>query len=250
MKNQEFSPRESVERAFRCWWIIILITAMGGIAGWTIHFFLPPVYEATAVITANMDFQKRVLTQYEEDYAFNAAGAIGTSTKLENQIVSEAQTRGLSIDFNQLKQQMFIEREQSVWELHIRNRDPEIAAELANIWSEKFYAALDTALGHAIQADQIQAQINNINSSLSTSGSPVLSPDSIAARKTLSAQLKQEKRSSQGIISIMKFAQTESASTPQNPVLHYLANLVLAGACIGFVVSLWVVNSAWVLSHA
>jgi hypothetical protein len=196
-----------------------------------------------------MDFQKRALTQYEEDYVFNAAGAIGTSTKMENQIVSAAQTRGISIAFIQLQQQMFIEREQSVWELHIRNRDPEIAAELANLWAEKFYVALDTALGHAIQADQIQAQINNINSGLSNSGSPVLSPDAQATLKTLSTELKQEKQLSQGVISIMKFAQTRSATAPQKPVLFYLADLVLAGTCIGFVISLWVVNSTKVQLH-
>ncbi len=79
MKDQEFSPRESLERAFERWWVIVLLTALGGMAGWAFHFFLPPVYEATAVITVNMDFQKGKLTQYEEDYAFNAAGAIGTS---------------------------------------------------------------------------------------------------------------------------------------------------------------------------
>jgi uncharacterized protein involved in exopolysaccharide biosynthesis len=249
MKNQEFSPRESLERSFERWWVIVLLTVLGGIAGWAFHFFRPPVYEATAVITANMDYQKHQLTQNEEDYTFNAAGAIGTSTKVENQIIAEAQIRGLPVDIDQLRQQMFIERKQSVWELHIRNRDPEIAAELANLWAEKFSEALNAALGHAIRADQIQTQIDNINSSLSTSGSPVLSPETQATLKTLSDELLQEKHSSQGVISIMKFALTGSATAPQNPVLYYLADLVLAGACIGFVVSLWVVNSYQVQRH-
>jgi len=249
MTNLEFSPREALESAFKRWWVIVLLTALGGITGWVFHFFLPPVYEATAVITANMDFQQRELTQGEEDYAFNAAGAIGTSTGLDDQIISEAQTRGFSIDFDQLQQQMFIEREQSVWKLHIRNRDPEIAAELANIWAEKFYKALNTALGHAIQVDQIQAQMDTINSSLSTSGSHVLGPDVKATLKTLTNELKKEKQSSQGVISIMKFAQTESATPPHSPVLYRLANLVLAGASIGFIVSLWVVSSFKVQCH-
>jgi len=250
MKNQEFSPRESLERAFGLWWVIVLMTALGGIAGWAFHFLLPPVYEATAVITANMDYQKRALTQNEEDYIFNAAGAIGTSTKLENQIVTDAQTQGLSISLDQLKQQLFIEREQSVWKLHIRNRDPKVAAQLANLWSEKFFAALNTDLGHAIQADQIQAQINSINGSLLTSGPSVISPKTQATLKNLTDRLKQEKQSSQGIISIMKFTQTESATAPQSPVLYRLANFVLAGACIGFVVSLWVASSIKVQHHA
>ncbi len=170
-------------------------------------------------------------------------------TEVENQIIAEAQKHGLPIDIDQLQQQMFLERKQSVWELHIRNRDPEIAAELANLWAEKFYAALNAALGHAIRADQIQTQIDAINSSLSASGSPVLSPEAQTTLQNLSDELLQEQQSSQGVISIMKFALTESATVPQKPVLYYLADLVLAGACIGFVVSLWVASSYKVQRH-
>jgi uncharacterized protein involved in exopolysaccharide biosynthesis len=250
MKNQEISPRETLEIVFRRWWFIILMTVLGGLAGWSFHFFNPPVYEATSLVTVNMDFQKRELTQYEEDYAFDSAGGISMGDDVENRVVAEAKIRGLSIELNQLKQQMFIERKQSLFELHIRNQDPQIAAQLANIWAEKFYEALNEALGHAIRADQIQAQIDAINGNLPATGSPVLSPEAQTTLKTLSDELLQEQQSSQGIISIMKFAITGSASVPSKPVLNYLASLVLAGASIGFIVSLWVVNSFKVQRHA
>jgi len=250
MKNQEFSPRESLERAFSRWWVIVLMTVLGGLVGWAFHFITPPVYEATSSLTANMDFQQRQLTQYEEDYAFDSAGAISMWEDVENQIIAEAKLRGLPIELDQLRQQMFIERRQSVFELHIRNHDPQIAAQLANIWAEKYYAALNGALVHAIRADQIQAQIDAINGSLSASGSPVLGPDAQTSLKNLSDELLQEQQLSQGIISIMKFAVTGLAAVPQRPVVYYLANLVLAGACIGFVISLWVVSSSKVQRHA
>jgi len=249
MKNQEFSPREALERAFRRWWVIVLITVLGGVAGWAFHFFNPPVYEATSFMTVTMDFSKRQLTQYEEDYAFDVAGAISTGDDMENQIVKEANALGMPIEVNQLKQQMFIERKQSVWELHIRNRDPEFAAELANIWAEKSYAALNVALGHAIRADQIQTQIDAINNSLSVSGSTVPSPAAQSTLKNLSDELLHEQQLSQGIIPQMKFALSGSAAAPQKPVLNYLAYLVLSGACIGFIVSLWVVGSYKVQRH-
>jgi uncharacterized protein involved in exopolysaccharide biosynthesis len=249
MKDQEFSPREALEHAFRRWWVIVLITVLGGIAGWAFHFFNPPVYEATSIITVNMDFQKRQLTQYEQDYAFSAAGAIGTSDALEGQVVTQAKTIGIPVELNQLQQQMFLERKQSVWELHIRNRNPEIAAKLANLWAQDFNEALNAALVHAIHADQIQSQMDSINIYLAASGSYVLSPEAQTALKNLSDELLQEQKSSQGIISIMKFAQTGSAIVPQSPVLYRLAILVLAGAGIGFVVSLWVVSSYGVHRH-
>jgi uncharacterized protein involved in exopolysaccharide biosynthesis len=243
MKNLEFSPRESLERAYKRWWVIVLMTVLGGTAGWAMHFFHPPVYEATATMTGNIDFQKRELTQNEEDYAFNVVEAISTSTEVENQIIVAAQARGILLDMEQLEQQMYSDRKQSVWQFRIRDRDPEIAAELANLWLEKTGEALNAALAHAIRADQIQAQINNITGSQSHTGVPELTAEDRATLQVLSNDLLQEKQSSLGILSIMKFSPSRPAAAPQQPVLYYLAELVLAGACIGFVASLWMVNS-------
>ena len=71
----------------------------------------------------------------------------------------------------------------------------------------------------------------------------MLSPAAQTTLKNLSDELVQEQQLSLGILSTMKFAASGSATAPQKPVLYYLAYLVLAGACIGFVVSLWVVVS-------
>jgi capsular polysaccharide biosynthesis protein len=243
MKNQEFTPRESLARALERWWVIVLMTVLGGIAGWTIHFFRPPLYEATAVMTVNMDFEKRELTEKQEDYAFNVAAAISNSIAVKDQIIAEAQIRGFPVDINQLQQQMFLERRQSVWEFHIRNRDPETAAQLASLWAEKAEEACNVALGHSLRADQIQSQISIITGSQSASGSPAISTKYQATLQNLSDELLQEKRLSLGILPIMKFGLTGSADVPPKPVLYYLANLVLAGACIGFIASLWVVSS-------
>jgi uncharacterized protein involved in exopolysaccharide biosynthesis len=64
MTSQEFSPRESLERIFARWWIVVAMAILGGVVGWAFHFFHPPVYEATAVLTVTMDFPQRELTQY------------------------------------------------------------------------------------------------------------------------------------------------------------------------------------------
>jgi uncharacterized protein involved in exopolysaccharide biosynthesis len=244
MTSQEFSPRESLERILARWWVIVLITVLGGIAGWTFHFFHPAIYEATAVITIDMDFTKRELTQYEEDYAFNAAGAIIASTPVEDQIVSEARAQGILIDTSQLQRERYSEGKQSVWELRVRDRDPKVAAGLANIWAEKAAEALDVALRHALRAEQIQEQISSITSGQSTaSGSSGLNTEIQTTLQGLTDELVQEKRLSLGVISIMTFALTETATVPETTALYNLANLVLAGACIGFIISLWVVNS-------
>jgi capsular polysaccharide biosynthesis protein len=249
MNDQEFYPLASLELAFQRWWLIVLLTALGGIAGWAIHILRPPVYEATAVMTVTMDFHKATLTQREQDFAFSAAGAIAYSTGVKDQIIAEAQAQGISIDINRLTEQMFFERRQSVWDFNIRNQDPETAAELANLWAENSRELLNTALGHAIQADLIQDQITSITNGQPASGSPTFSPAIQATLKTLSDDLLKEKQLSLGVISIMKFALTGSATVPQTPVLYQLADLVLAGACIGFLISLWVASRRKVLSR-
>jgi LPS O-antigen subunit length determinant protein (WzzB/FepE family) len=249
MKDQEFYPRKSLELAFKRWWVIVVLATLGGIAGWAIHFLRPPVYEATAVITVSMDFQKGKLSQREQDYAFTAAGAIANSTEVKSLIIAEAQAYGFPLDINRLSEQMFLERKQSVWEFHIRNWDPETAAELADLWAEKALGALNVDLRHALRADQIQDQISSITGSQPASGSSGLSAETQAALQTLSDELLQEKQMSQGVISIMKFALTGSAVVPQDPALYHLADLVLAGACIGFIISLWAINSQKVLNR-
>jgi uncharacterized protein involved in exopolysaccharide biosynthesis len=238
MADSEFTPLETVAHILSRWWIAVIMAILGGIVGWAFHFFHPPVYEATAILTVTMDFSQRELTQYEQDYAFNAAGAIINSTAVEDQIVTISQTDGISISPTQLEQRMFSEGRQSVWELHIRDRNPQVAAELVNIWAQVANDALNTTLEHAIKAEQLQYQVDKLEACLpSTPGMTETDLQSWAN------ELVQEKKLSLGILSIMEFALTGSASVPEKPVLFDQASLTLAGALIGFVISLWVAGS-------
>jgi len=259
MKNQEFSPFESVERALARWWVMVILMIIGGSAGWIFHFFYPPVFEAKAVITINIDFEKRQLTQYEEDSAFSAAGAIITSSGVKNLVIAEAQANGYSLDLSQIQENFYLERKQSVWELRVRDQEPKVAAELTNIWAEKATEVLNAALKHALQADQLQAQVNGLKNCLA--GAPgqtattqldckSISQEQIQATvKGLTGELVQEKKSSLGIIPIMTIGLTEVAGVPDKPAVFGQAGLVLAGAFIGLIVSLWGINTLKVSQH-
>ncbi len=237
------------------WWVIVAITVLGGFAGWLFHFFQPPIHEAVAVLTVNMDFEDRQLTQFEEDYAFNAAGAIIGSIDVKDRVIEVAQASGIQLEPNYFTQHMFWEGKQSVWELRVRDLDPYVATELANIWAEAAIEALNTALSHALRADQLQRQAEVLEVCLSQTTpdpSPRPLPDvcryySLAeahiALQSWANQLIHEKRLSMGILSIMKFSLTDFATVPEKPVLYNQGILVLAGAVIGFVISLWVVGS-------
>jgi hypothetical protein len=252
MIDQEFSLVDSVESTLAHWWVMVALMVLGGIIGWVIHSFTPPVYEADAVITVSMDFEKRELTQFEQDYAFGAARDVIASNPVMNIVVTDALEKGVSIDPARFHKDFFLEGRQSVWELRVRDRDPNIAAELSNIWVAAATKALDDALTHSIRADQIQAQINGLENCLA-GDIPQVAPVPLDCKSLSQDMIQQmlqdqvpalllEKKSSLGIISIMTFGLTELAIVPDAPSVYGQAGLVLAGAFIGLIVSFWITN--------
>jgi uncharacterized protein involved in exopolysaccharide biosynthesis len=259
MNNQEFSPYNSVMRVFRYWWVVVALMVAGGVCGFVFHLFLPPVYEAQAYIAINLDYPKRQLTQVEEDHAFNAASGIINSDSVMSLVIADAKEKGYSINPSLFRRDFYLEGRQSVWELHVRDRDPNASAVLTNIWAQEATAALNTALTHALQADQVQAKINSLENCLpgalpQTGSIPLncqeISQDAIKSMlQEQTAALVNEKNMSFGILSIMTFGLTNLASVPENPVLYGQGGLVLAGALIGLVISIWVVNNLKVSKH-
>jgi len=254
IRRPEYSPAETVEQALKRWWIIVLLTVLGGAAGWLFHILEPPVYEATAVITGSMHFEQRQLTQAEEDIAYSNATAVVSAPSVTNQAFADAQAQGLS--FNHNTPELFLEIKGSLWELHVRDRTPQVAADLANIWAQRAYKTLNEAREHAYRAEQIQNELTALQNCLSyqiqTSGMSQNSPTSVCENSTLaevqtaidnqSSQLIIEKNLSLGVLSILDFTLTGPASVPDSPVLYDRAKLTFAGACIGFIISMWAIN--------
>jgi uncharacterized protein involved in exopolysaccharide biosynthesis len=260
--QQEFSPLEAAKRTFARWWIIVVFSVLGGIGGWIFHFLRQPVYEAQAVMVISMDFSQRELTQYEEDYAFGTAGALILSTAVRDQVVAKVQASGIQINFEQFVSESSIEGRQSVWEMRVRNADPNIATTLVNTWAEIAYQTMAQALEHAIKAEQLQVQVSGWQTCLPTYVTPTPklnqpSPYSFVWNKDceqysfeeienalagLSAELATEESQSQGLISILKIALTETATVPEKPVIYDRGNLIFAGAVVGFVIALWIAS--------
>jgi len=246
MKNQEFSVREALKHSIDGWWVIVIMAVAGGLIGWGFHFLQPPIYEATSTITISMEFNKwefpDEFEQYEEDFAFNSAEFIINSNPIKSQIVAEAKARGLTVTASQLTRELVLERRQSNWELHVRDRDPQVAAELANIWAEKSLAALDTALQHAIRAGILEDQISGLAKNL-TETAPALSYEEFqVALRNYTSEILQEKRASSGILSAMTFTLNGQATPQESPAVYNPGLLVLAGTAIGFIISLWWLN--------
>jgi capsular polysaccharide biosynthesis protein len=262
MSDFEFSPRQTIKVIFSRWWVMVILMILGGLFGLLFHFLQPPVFEATAGITIDLYFDKRELTPFEADAALNAAGAIISSTRLSDTFLAELQNRGFSLqDVSRIQKNSSIDAMKSVWDLHVRDYDPEAAAEYANLWASTAEQTLNDALVHSLLAEQLQNQINSLQSCLPPL-TPVQEPlivveachsyslDDIDTRlESWAIEMADEQRLSQGILSITSISLNHSAAVPAEPVLYGQANLVLAGACIGFFLSLWVTNIPNVRLH-
>jgi capsular polysaccharide biosynthesis protein len=259
MKNQEFSLYESLERVLARWWMMVILMIIGGLAGLVLHLFLPSIYEAKAVVTISMDFDERPLTQYEEDYAFTAAGAIINSSNVLNPVIADAQSKGYSLDPTKIADHFFLERKQSEWELRVRDPEPQVAAALANSWAQSAIDKLNAVLTHSIRAEQLQVQDDGLKNCLAgvpTQVAPpqldckALSQDQVQVMlHDDAAELVKEKNASLGIIPIMSFSLTDLAGIPGSPTVYGQGGLVFAGAFIGFLVSVWLINTFMVLHH-
>jgi hypothetical protein len=258
MNNREFTPRDHLERVLAYWWIVLILTILGGVTGWIFHFFQPPIYEATAGLTINLLFEKRELTQYEADTAFSATGVIITSTKVMDILQAEAQNRGLSLEqISRIHKNSSVERMESNVDLHVRDRDPVVAAAYANLWADIAEQSMNDALEHALLAEQLQNQLSRLQTCLpplTPSPEPVITPGECSSfslndinvrLQGLAMAMADEMRLSKGVLPITSISLNRSATVPEEPVIYAQASLVFAGACIGFFLSLWLVNIPW-----
>lgn len=250
MNDQEFSVREVLNRSIDGWWIMVLLAVAGAIAGWAFHYLSPRVYQATATMTVSMDFAPHpdlssddlTLTTYEEDYAFNSAEFIIDSAGVKSQVIAEAKARGLSVTPDQLNRELTLERRQSDWEFYARDHDPHTAAELVNLWAEKSYAALNATLKHAIKMDSLNTQIGDLTKILAATPPGATHDQYQATLDKYTSEVVQEKAASSGLLPSMSFTLQDEATSQGSPVLYSPGLMVLGGAAIGFILSLWLTN--------
>ena len=254
MLKNEFTPIKGIDNILSNWWIVLLFTTLGGVTGYLFHLFNPPIYEATSHLTISMFFEKRELTQYEQDHAFLAAGAVITSSDVINSVkkimVADELT---SEEIDRLLGNVSTEYRESIWDLHVRDKNPVFTARYANVWAYIAEQRLNEALKHSLMTAQLQTQVDSLQNCLPSSTDltvtvPVacksFSLDDINSKiQEWSNELATEQALSLGILPIMTITLSQTASVPLDPVLYGRASVVMAGACIGFVLSLWLTGS-------
>lgn len=254
---KEFFPLKAFQVILNRWWVIALCIVLGGGIGLLFHYFHPTLYEAEAVLAVSMDFPPNgSFSQYEEDYAFNSAAVVIFPAVLAQEVVNAVRAQGYSLTVEDFTRWASLERKQSIWELRVRHPHPETAAKAASLWAAVAYDQLEEARYHALQADQLTQQLNMLqnclnyavdSSSLPAMSDTVCNPNSLdsiqSAFDETSERLAQEKTLSRGVISVLVFDYSESAYIPVYPVAYGRNRLVLAGAFVGLIAGIWLVNS-------
>jgi hypothetical protein len=149
--SEEFIPMDYFSWVARWWWVAVLCAILGGFFGFLFSRLQPPVYEAQAVFTATLDYNKidfmhfpvttpspYKMTQYDEDLALSVVNA--SLVLVIPQVVSFAQQNGINIDLPEFKILSTIERKNAFWDVRFRSNDPAVAQKIVNFWAQQGFA--------------------------------------------------------------------------------------------------------------
>jgi hypothetical protein len=142
---QEFSPYEHFNRAIHLWWIMLGAALLGGLVGFYYSRTHPPIYEAIATFSVNIDLDKvpqKPLELHDEDLALSNTQAVLLSPEVTDAVLADSAKLGYPMDITLLLANSSIERQHAFWILRFRSTDPSIAQTLVNLWAEKGFPVM------------------------------------------------------------------------------------------------------------
>lgn len=244
----EFSLRRTVMMLFQNWYLMPLLSLLGAVVGWGIHQIQPPLYEARAIFTVSINYnQPDILdkiddTHYAEDQMVVSAMAGMRATEVLNQVAIEAAKYGVTPEDLVVGKRIFIERKTAEVYLIVRHADPQVAVDLANLWAEKALAYLKEGQVHALRSYTLSQKIKNLAACIHSGQEGLcqgLTKEELDNQlNQAEAELQGEVQASRGLIPAILFDITSLASLPETAVVFQPQVLVLAGAFIGFLISL------------
>jgi uncharacterized protein involved in exopolysaccharide biosynthesis len=245
--NPSFTPYNTLENAFRTWWLLVVLMLLGGLAGFAANRARPPLYEAHAAISITIDFTRTgQLEDYEEDYVIGQAGGLIASSQVRDAVAAQT-----GIAPETLAEQVSFERSFYVWTIRARGASPAAAAALANRWADQAYLELDAALSEAMLADRYARQLDQLEDcvgqvTVSEPAHVVCSDENlgqIQAQIVDTSALEHAARvASRGILPYTRFALIDQASEPTRPAHFGQGQMVLSGALIGLLLGIWAVH--------
>lgn len=253
MNNRDLSPLAFFESASHFWWAIVVISIIGGLLGWLFCWFQPPIYEASAMYSMDLDEQELApadqlpLSYVAQNNYLAPVQSLFHAQDVRDKLLIDAKKNDIKLnaaDFN--GKDFRIERVGYLWRLVVSNTDPQAAAALANLWADTVYTTMTEISSHAVNVRRLELEVtvlqrcfstndfNQANLCAGTSFPTLGEVDTHLAG--LDSQLLSERKASRDITSALSFAITEMASVPNEPVLYKRSMIIFAGTAIGLLI--------------
>jgi len=252
--DNDLAPIQAMNRLVHYWWVVVVLMILGGGIGLFFTTLRPPVYESTASISTAIDyaFVSR-LDDWEEDQIFQAVGDVILSSAVLEQVRNEATAAGQTLSEQEIAANFSADRQDTRWVLRVRNADPQTAQKFAQIWSQDAISALSDLRKNAATSVAVQSSLNSLVNCLQdkvvADASSALCPekDLTEVKKEIDAIANDPKLQevwNSLALSHTSFELTGEATLPTSPVLYGRNISVLAGALIGLLLGVGLVNSA------
>lgn len=254
---EDISPRDSFEHVLRYWWVIALAMILGGLLGWSISRFSPPVYEARAEYRVTLDDDTLLAELHETNpeaeltydirapYLAPVALAF-YSPAVRSAVEEQARSQGLDFPVEGFKNgQLILDQRRSDWTVIVRHNDRKTAARLANLWIALADEYLQNAHAQAALAESLKLQMSLIskcflNTSLAggnrCAGTSFSDPAEMQAQyQDLDRQYQDAFSASEGVSMLVRFEPGAAAIPPVRPVYYNTSWLMLAGCLLGLI---------------
>lgn len=247
----------------RRWWIFVVFMLIGGLAGWIIGYFLPPIYESTAFYQVDLNQNEVVkrdalpgiasLDYARSNYYLDPVAELFFNPEVQTELISAAARDGISVTVGSIREPtFFLDRRGSVWFITIRDRVPETAALLANLWLELVDARVHSQLAHASSAEDLQTvhafvetcfTENNLAQANQCAGTTFSGPSDLEAYlQDGERQIASEQEASGGLVPVISLAITRLAEPSNAPILYRRGLLMASGSLLGLLLGMLLIS--------
>ncbi len=247
----------------RRWWLFIIFMLIGGLAGWIIGYFLPPIYEATAFYQVDLNKDEVIrrdalpgiasLDYARSNYYLDPVAELFFYPEVQAELISASAREGISVAVGSIREPaFFLDRRGSVWFITVRDRDPETAALLANLWLGLVDARVHGQLAHASSAEDLQVvhafvkscfSENNLAQANKCAGIAFSGPADLEAYlQDLERQIASEQEASGGLVPVISLAITRLAEPSSAPILYRRGVLMATGSLLGLLLGMLLIS--------
>lgn len=250
-------PIQMLQRGKKYPWLLLFICIVaGGLIGFASGYFLRPIYEARATITANADIKENrpIITELMIDRQILHIGELFYQPQIVQNLLEQQSQQNNRLTLEDLYAMSEIERLGHNTLLKIRSTDPQLAASVANNWAKIIYEELESAKPHAIRAAEARQRIAMLNYCFPTAekafASDGPSPETVQFCKGLTFEeadlylknsnqiLLEEDALTMGLSDWLNLSAFTPAPVPTEPIAYGRGRLAFSGALAGLLLGL------------